>query len=192
MRVPYGWLIEYLDTDIPAEELAELLTMGGLEVEEVEDWESADGEASDQVLITSVTSNRGDLLSMVGVARHAAALLGCGLALPEYSIPETERPNRAERDLEQDDTRITIDDLHGCPRYSALRMTGVQVGPSPEWMAHRLEAAGARPINTVVDATNYALCELPPGGAGARHRAARREWREARHHRRSDARPQPK
>ncbi len=160
MRVPHSWLMEYLDADIPAEELAEELTMGGLEVEEIEDWVSADGEARDQVLITSVTSNRGDLLSLFGVARHAGALLGCDVTLPEYSIPATETPNRAPSDLEQGDTRITIEDLHGCPRYSALRVVGVAVGESPQWMAHRLEAAGARPINNIVDATNYVLLEL--------------------------------
>ncbi|NLO04224.1 MAG: phenylalanine--tRNA ligase subunit beta [candidate division WS1 bacterium] len=160
MRVPYSWLMEYLDTKISAEELAEVLTMGGLEVESVEQWRSADGEASDEVLMTSVTSNRGDLLSMVGVARHAAALLKCDLKLPDYTIPATESPNVGERDLEQGDTRITIEDLDGCPRYSALRVVGVEVRESPQWMRHRLEAAGIRPISNVVDATNYVLWEL--------------------------------
>ena len=160
MRVPYSWLMEYLDTEIAAAELAEILTMGGLEVEEIIDWTSADGQATDQVLNTSVTSNRGDLLSMVGVARHAAALLGCALTLPDCSLPQTEQPVTGERDVEQGDTRITIDDLEGCPRYSALRVTGVEVRPSPQWMAHRLEAAGLRPISNVVDATNYAMWEL--------------------------------
>ncbi len=160
MRLPYSWLMEYLDTEVAAGELAEILTMGGLEVEEIIDWTSADGQATDQILITSVTSNRGDLLSMVGVARHAAALLGCALKLPDCSIPQTEQPVMGERDVEQGDTRITIDDLEGCPRYSALRITGVEVRPSPPWMAHRLEAAGLRPISNVVDATNYAMWEL--------------------------------
>ena len=76
MRVPYSWLMEYLQADIGPAELARELTMGGLEVEEIQDWTSEDGKATDQVLVTSVTSNRGDLLSMVGVARHAAAVLG--------------------------------------------------------------------------------------------------------------------
>ncbi len=160
MRVPYTWLLEYLKTEIPAEELAEVLTMGGLEVEEVEEWTSADGEATDQVLLTSVTSNRGDLLSMVGVARHAAALLDCEFEMPDYHIPAIENPNRADADLTQGDSRITIEDHEGCPRYSALRLVGVEVRESPQWMRHRLEAAGVRPINNVVDATNYVLWEL--------------------------------
>ncbi|MBD3291545.1 MAG: phenylalanine--tRNA ligase subunit beta [Armatimonadia bacterium] len=160
MRVPYSWLMEYIDADIPAEELAEELTMGGLEVEEIEDWDSADGKARDTILITSVTSNRGDLLSMVGIARHTAALLRCDLNLPELTIPEIEEPNVAESDLEQGDTRITIQDLEGCPRYSALRLVGVDVRESPDWMRYRLEAAGARPLGNVVDSTNYVLLEL--------------------------------
>lgn len=160
MRVPYSWLMEYMDADTPADELAEILTMGGLEVEEVEEWTSADGKARDTVLITSVTSNRGDLLSMVGVARHTAALLRCNLKLPAFRIEETASPNVAESDLTQGDTRITIDDLTGCPRYSALRLVGVQIRPSPDWMRHRLEAAGVRPLGNVIDATNYVLLEL--------------------------------
>ncbi|MFW5867130.1 MAG: phenylalanine--tRNA ligase subunit beta [Armatimonadota bacterium] len=160
MRVPHSWLMEYIDAEISPEDLAEELTMGGLEVEEIEDWRSADGRARDTVLITSVTSNRGDLLSMLGVARHTAALLRCDLKTPDLSIPATAEPNRAEKDLEQGDTRITIEDLDGCPRYSALRLVGVDVRESPDWMRYRLEAAGARPLGNVVDATNYVLLEL--------------------------------
>ena len=159
MRVPYGWLMEYVDTNASPEELARVLTMGGLEVEEIEEWTSEDGQASDQVLITSVTSNRGDLLSMVGVARHAAALLDAEFTPPEMSLPETDEPIRADDDLAEGDTRVQIVDLKGCPRYSALRMTGVELGPSPHWLAHRLEAAGVRPISNVVDATNYVVWE---------------------------------
>ena len=84
MRVPYSWLMEYLDADIGAEELAHRLTMGGLEVEEIVEWASEDGEASDAVLVTKPTANRGDMLSMVGVARQAAALLGAEYRLPDF------------------------------------------------------------------------------------------------------------
>jgi len=160
MRVPYSWLMEYVKTDASPEQLAHVLTMGGLEVEEIEEWTSEDGEASDQVLITSVTSNRGDLLSMIGVARHTAALLDAPLELPDFARPETDDPLRAETDLTEGDTRVQLVDVDGCPRYSALRITGVEVGPSPPWLAHRLEAAGIRPISNVVDATNYVVWEV--------------------------------
>ncbi len=160
MRVPHSWLMEYIDEDISAEEMAEELTMGGLEVEEIEEWDSADGNATDTVLITSVTSNRGDLLSLLGIARHAAALLRCDLIVPDLTIPEIADPNRGEDEVEQGDTTITIEDHEGCPRYSALRFVGIEVRESPDWMRYRLEAAGARPLGNVVDATNYVLLEL--------------------------------
>jgi phenylalanyl-tRNA synthetase beta chain len=160
MRVPYSWLLEYVKIDASSEELAHVLTMGGLEVEEVAEWTSEDGEATDQVLVTKVTSNRGDQLSMIGVARHAAALLDAPLELPDLSRPETDEPRRAETDLTEGDTRVQLVDVEGCPRYSALRITGVKVGPSPPWLAHRLEAAGIRPISNVVDATNYVVWEV--------------------------------
>lgn len=160
MRVPYAWLKEYLPTDITAEDLAEVLTMGGLEVEEIDEWTSEDGSAFDLVFVTSVTSNRGDLLSMFGVARHAAALLDVEATLPVHAIPATDQPAHGETDVEQADTRITLECVEGCPRYSGLRMTGVKIAPSPDWLAHRLEAAGIRPISNVVDATNYVLWEL--------------------------------
>ncbi len=160
MRVPHSWLKDYLPTDISPEDLAEVLTMGGLEVEEIDEWTSEDGAASDLVLITSVTANRGDLLSMFGGARHAASLLDATASLPRYAISATDEPARAETDLEEGDTRITLECVEGCPRYSGLRVTGVKIAPSPDWLAHRLEAAGIRPVNNVVDATNYVLWEL--------------------------------
>lgn len=160
MRVPYSWLMEYLDTEVPAQELAEALTMGGLEVEDTVEWTSEDGRASDLVLITKTTANRGDLLSMFGVARHAAAVLNLRAQLPHYTLPATDAPQRAETDLQVGDTRVTLQSVEGCPRYSALRVSGVRVGPSPDWLAHRLEAAGVRAISNVVDATNYVLWEL--------------------------------
>jgi phenylalanyl-tRNA synthetase beta chain len=152
--------MEYVKTDASPEQLAHVLTTGGLEVEEVEEWTSEDGEATDRVLITSVTSNRGDLLSMIGVARHAAALLDAPLELPDFARSATDEPLRAETDLTEGDTRVQLVDVEGCPRYSALRITGVEVGPSPPWLAHRLEAAGIRPISNVVDATNYVVWEV--------------------------------
>ena len=160
MRVPYSWLLEYLKADTPAEELAGILTMGGLEVEEVADWTYEDGEATDKVLVTKVTSNRGDLLSMIGVARHAAALLGCKWQSPDLSSPQIEAPITGQPLVEQEDVKIEVVDFEGCPRYCALVIRGIEMGESPMWMQHRLAAAGIRPISNVVDATNYVCWEL--------------------------------
>ncbi|MCD6350525.1 MAG: phenylalanine--tRNA ligase subunit beta [Armatimonadetes bacterium] len=160
MRVPYSWLKELLPDLPPAEELAEVLTMGGLEVEEIQSWRSQDGAAEDVVLLTKVTANRGDLLSMVGVARHAAALLGLQWQPPQYALPETQEPVTGAPAATVKDLTVEIQAPEACPRYSALLIEGVQVMPSPDWLRQRLEAAGIRPISNVVDCTNYVVWEL--------------------------------
>jgi phenylalanyl-tRNA synthetase beta chain len=158
MRVPYGWLKELLGDVPPAEELAHILTMGGLEVEEVQSWRGYGVE--DTVLVTSVTANRGDLLNMIGVARHAAALMRTDFAAPRYALPETDAAVVDPKRVEVKDLIVEIDAPAACPRYSGLLIDGVRIGPSPDWMRARLEAAGVRAINNVVDCTNYVLLEL--------------------------------
>ena len=160
MRVPYSWLMEYLQADISARDLATVLTMGGLEVEEIRDWTSEDGQASDQILVTKVTANRGDMLSILGVARQAAALLQTTYQLPD--IPADCITDPVGGELQATDGRVTIElaDPVGCPRYSGLLLEGIALGPSPAWLAHRLEAAGMRPLINVVDCTNYVMLEL--------------------------------
>ena len=160
MRVPYRWLMDYLEADITAEELAHVLTMGGLEVEEIRQWTSEDGAVTDQVLFTKVTANRGDLLSMIGVARHAAAVLGASWKLPDIPWELVADPVLGE--TRAADARVTIElaDAKNCPRYSGLLMQGLTMGSSPQWLAHRLEAAGMRPLSHVIDCTNYVMLEL--------------------------------
>ncbi len=101
--------------------------------------------------------NRGDLLSHLGVARELA---GDGVHLP--TLPGS---GDAGRRLELASTNagttsVRIDDPEACPRYLAARISGVRIGPSPSWLDARLRAIGQRPINNVVDATNYILHEL--------------------------------
>jgi phenylalanyl-tRNA synthetase beta chain len=147
MRVPYGWLLEYLNTDLSPEALADVLTMGGAEVEEV------DASGDEPVLVTKITANRGDLLSMRGMARHAAAILDTTFEVPPPAVEESGDPIEAAIEIE-----IADPDL--CPRYSARLVRGVKVGPSPQWLQQRVLAAGMRPINNIVDATNFVMWEL--------------------------------
>lgn len=147
MQVPLEWLKQYLDIEASAEEIATRLTMGGLEVEGIE--ESATGP----VLDVYITPNRGDCLSMVGVAREIAALYGLPLRIPS---PPFSREGGAVTAL----TSVTLQDPDLCPRYAARVVQGIRIGPSPQWMQARLEAAGQRPINNVVDVTNYVMLEL--------------------------------
>jgi phenylalanyl-tRNA synthetase beta chain len=106
-----------------------------------------------QVLDVEVTSNRTDCFCHVGLARELSALLGGTFAPPKIAIAESATPAAAL-------TRVEILDLAGCPYYSARILRNVKVGPSPEWLRRRLEAIGLRPINNIVDITNYVLMEL--------------------------------
>jgi len=107
----------------------------------------------DVILELEVTPNRPDCMSMVGVAREVAALTGAELKLPVAPLDET---GGAIEEL----AKVFIKDRQGCPRYSARVVTGVEIAPSPQWMQRRLMAAGLRPINNIVDVTNYVLLEL--------------------------------
>lgn len=108
---------------------------------------------SDTILELEVTPNRPDCLSMVGVAREVGAVLGREVRLPRWTLETSGAP--IERDV-----AVTIEDPDLCPRYTARLIRGVRIGPSPDWLAERIVAAGARPINNVVDVTNYVLFEL--------------------------------
>lgn len=108
---------------------------------------------SDVVLELEVTPNRPDCLSMVGVAREVAAVTGKGYRVPASTPQESGVPADAA-------VTIAIEDPALCPRYTARIIRGVKVGPSPDWLAQRVTAAGARSINNIVDVTNYILYEL--------------------------------
>lgn len=104
------------------------------------------------ILDLDVTANRPDCLSVVGIARETAALCGSKMHLPEVTCEETE---------ESIDDKISIEikspDL--CPRYCASLITGVTIKESPAWLQKRLIAGGQRPINNIVDITNYVMLE---------------------------------
>jgi phenylalanyl-tRNA synthetase beta chain len=104
----------------------------------------------DVILDLATTANRADALSMVGIAREVAALTGAKVRLPEVK----------EQDLATDSSlAIEIQDPAACMAYIGTVIEGVKIAPSPDWLKWRLEAAGTRPINNVVDITNYILLE---------------------------------
>ncbi|MFG1691327.1 phenylalanine--tRNA ligase subunit beta, partial [Gemmatimonadota bacterium] len=116
----------------------------------------------DTLLDVEVTPNRGDLLSHLGIAREVAPGGVSGVVLPSIpDAPDFEFSLESAPDkVESGDVSIRIDDPDLCNRYLGAVIRGVQIGPSPEWLASRLRSAGARPINNVVDATNYVLLEM--------------------------------
>lgn len=111
---------------------------------------------SDTVLDLEITPNRPDCLSMVGMAREVGAMYAVDVKNP---LDEMEAALQEGADLPAIDelATVTVEDVDRCPRYTARVIKNVQVGPSPDWLAERVTAAGARSINNVVDVTNYIL-----------------------------------
>ena len=106
----------------------------------------------DTVLDLEITPNRPDCLSMVGMAREVGAMYRADVTLPIYELEEAaNKPNVSEL------VTVDIEDPQRCARYTARVIKNVKIGPSPQWLAERVTAAGARSINNVVDVTNYIL-----------------------------------
>ena len=123
-----------------------------------DDWSAGAGFAvaaglDDTVIDFEVTPNRPDCLSVVGIAREVAALAEVELRLPAIQLS----PSGASAESV---ASVTIEDPQGCGRYVARVIRGVHVGPSPAWLQDRLRAVGQRPINNVVDVTNFVMLEL--------------------------------
>ena len=106
----------------------------------------------DAVLDADVTPNRPDCLSILGVAHEVAALTGATVPEPDATYPEDGDP--IERDV-----TVEIADPDLCSRYAASLIRGVKVGPSPDWLKDALSGVGMRPINNIVDVTNYVMLE---------------------------------
>jgi len=100
-----------------------------------------------------LTPNRPDCLSVVGVARELAAMSGSKIHLPQPRVVENGQ-------AASEQTSVVIEEPDHCPRYLARLIRGVKIGPSPAWLARRLESVGQRSVNNVVDITNLVLMEL--------------------------------
>ncbi len=148
MKVPVEWLSEFADLKgISEEDLSHGLTMAGLEVEEIEDI------AGERVLVTKVTPNRGDWMSVAGTAREAAAALD--RPFKKVAPSTSGEPGEATKLAS-----VEVRNAEWCPRYSARIIKNLKQGPSPEHIQQRLSAAGMRSLGIVVDVTNYVMLEL--------------------------------
>lgn len=149
MKISRAWLQTFFDAELPdAAALSDALTFHAFEIE------SAEKSGSDDILDVKITANRGhDCLSHRGIARELSAIL---------NIPLKDDPLRAPISLDPKTPLVAIDiRVPGlCSRYAACYVTGVKVGPSPEWLRTQLESIGQRSINNVVDATNYVMFHL--------------------------------
>ncbi len=151
MNISYNWLKDLIAIDLPAEELAEKLTRVGLAVEGIHP------HGDDFVFDIDLTSNRPDCLSHLGVAREIGVITGNPI-FPKVQTRPEEADVPIPAILAPDIVKIEEPDL--CHRFTARIIRNVKIGPSPEFLVHRLEAIGERSINNVADITNYVMHEL--------------------------------
>ena len=154
MRILVSWLRELVPVPVGIDELAEALTRHGFEVTAVDPAPESPARppaGPDAVLDLEIATNRPDCLSVLGIAREVSAIYGNPLNWPPLAGPSAAGAA----------VPVTIEEAGAaaCSRYAAS-LADVRVTPSPAWMAARLEAAGVRPINAVVDVTNYVMLEL--------------------------------
>lgn len=144
MKISVDWLKDFIDIDLSTSALIDRLDMIGMVVEE---WEEKD---SDVILDIETYANRPDTLGHLGIAREIAAALKLKMKERKWPLVELE-----QKTSELCDVQIWDADL--CPRYTGIVVKGVKVGPSPDWLRKRIETMGLKPINNVVDVTNYVL-----------------------------------
>ena len=140
MKIVHDWLSELVDVPADVEATAREISLRGFEVASVESG----------VIDFEITANRPDCLSHLGIAREAAVIWG---------VPVRPPASRAATAADLLGLEVQLDAADLCPRYAA-QVFDVRVGPSPAWLVRRLEAAGVRSINNVVDVTNYVMLEL--------------------------------
>ena len=147
MKISYNWIKEYIDLKKSPEETAEILTKSGSEVKAVERI------GDDYIMEIEITPNRSDCLSYIGIARELSASTGKAIKMPLIKIKRQKPSGKAPFTVE-------IKDKDLCPRYTARLIRGVRVDESPEWLKKKIISMGLRPVNNIVDITNYVLFEL--------------------------------
>jgi phenylalanyl-tRNA synthetase beta chain len=143
VRLPYSWLCELVSVPATVDETAAALALRGFEVASID-------RGRQPVIDFEITANRPDCLSVIGLAREAAAAFGLPLQLPDLTGPPAGEATPID---------VAIEDADLCPRYCA-QVFEVRAAAAPAWMRERLEAAGVRSISTLVDVTNYVMLEM--------------------------------
>lgn len=153
IKIPVSWIRDYLKTDVAAKTLANVLSASGPSVEKIEKVKE------DYVFEIEVTSNRFDAASVFGLAREANAILSnlgekSNLALPKgiNLVLEPDTANILNLD-------VVIKNPKLCPRFTAIVLDNIKIKPSPAVIQNRLTLSGIRPINNIVDITNYIMLE---------------------------------
>lgn len=148
--IPDNWLRDYLKTKADAKDIAQYLSLCGPSVEKIEKTKYG------PVYSIEVTTNRVDSASIYGIAREAHAIL------PRFGIKTILQPiKQAKLKLVKKVKYLNAQvDFNLCPRFTAVLIRNTKIGPSPKWMQERLLAVGERPINNIVDISNYLMHEL--------------------------------
>ncbi|MCP5004433.1 MAG: phenylalanine--tRNA ligase subunit beta [Planctomycetes bacterium] len=146
MKISYHWLKDYCNHTLSVKALSEGLTNAGLVVD------TSTPVGDDFCLDVEVTSNRPDCLGIMGIAREVAVAVRGKLLVPDVEYPSISENIENETCVENDETEL-------CPRYTARLIKGTTVGPSPVWLQKRIQVLGLRPVNNIVDITNYVLME---------------------------------
>ena len=149
MLVPLSWLKEYVDITLTPEKLGEKLTEVGLGTEKIEKTKD------DTIFDLEITPNRPDLLSIIGIAREIAAIENTKIKIPQL------RQGFAGQAKIKKVLPLTIrTDSKINPRFTGIIINGIEVKESPNWLKERLKKIGQRPINNIVDITNYVMFEF--------------------------------
>jgi len=144
MKISIEWLKDFVEVNLSTSQVIDRLNNIGLLVEDVEK------RKNDVILELETYANRPDSNGHLGVARELAAILN--KPVKEQNWPLVENDSRTA-----DLINIEVYEEDLCPRYSGIIVKGVKVGPSPDWLKERIDAMGLKPINNVVDITNYVL-----------------------------------
>ena len=157
IKITYNWLLDYIDTDATPDKVREYLSLCGPSIESVEKV------GDDYVFDIEVISNRIDYASVLGIAQESLAILLMfgkkamfkNNPLTKYQFKELKTELSAKKEL-----KIKIADPKLCPRFTAIVIEDVKIGPSPKFISERLIACGIKSINNVVDTSNYLMLAL--------------------------------
>lgn len=147
MKISYDWLNDYIEITKTPTELANDLSSLGFTVESIEKKDQ------DFILDLEIHPNRGDCLSVLGIARELSALYDISLKTEKLDIQISE--DKIDKNI-----KVTVSDPKICPRFTARIIDNIEIKPSPLWMQKRLINFGFRPINNIVDITNYVMVAI--------------------------------
>ncbi|MCC5832520.1 MAG: phenylalanine--tRNA ligase subunit beta [Chlamydiales bacterium] len=148
MKLPLSWLREYLPTNLSPEQIADSLTVVGLEVEALA------ALYDDLIFEIALTPNLVHCASVRGIARELSAITQEPLNRAKYAHVE-----KSDEKIE-DSTSVVVENKEACLRYACRIIRGVSVAPSPDWLKERVESCGMRSVNNIVDITNLVLLEF--------------------------------